>query len=160
MAALTMGALVGGLVGALLPLPAAGDAAISDGTLPVPPRAAMQRYSEADFAKLRDGALWGGSTTAQGSPATVSSWRLLGVVTGPVQAALVESSQKQFRVLSGQPLPDGSLLLRVNSGGIEFERGKCPFQRSLYSPVDVPIATSNCPASNNATPPNRSKPSE
>jgi hypothetical protein len=160
LAAATAGCLLGCIIGALWPLPPADASGIEDGPLPLPARAAMQRYAEADFAKLRDGRLWTGSAAGQDRSARVSSWRLLGVVTRPAPAALVEANRKQVSVAVGQALPDGTILRSVNSEAIEFERDNCPFQRSLYSVEDVPVATPDCPATNAANPKTRANPSE
>ena len=158
--AASTGCLLGGLVGVLWPLPSPVVSGMEDRPMLSPARAAMQRYSEGDFATLRDGRLWSGSAGAQSQSETVRSWRLLGVVIRPMLAALVEADRKQVRIGIGQPLPDGTILRNVSEAAIEFERDNCTFQRSLYSREDVPIATADCPASNNANPPTRSTPSE
>ena len=158
--AASTGCLLGGLLGLLWPLPSPELSGMDDRPMLLPARAAMQRYSEGDFATLREGRLWSGSAGAQAQSETVRSWRLLGVVIRPMRAALVEADRKQVRIGIGQPLPDGTILRSVSEAAIEFERDNCRFQRSLYSREDVPIATADCPASNNANSPTRSTPSE
>lgn len=160
LAAVATGCLVGSLVGALWPLPAAVATGLDADPARVPSRAALVRYSEGDFATLRDGRLWTGSASGQAGSETVSNWRLVGVVTRPLRAALVEADRKQVRVAIGQPLPDGTILRSVSAEAIEFERNSCVFQRSLYSREDEPIPTPNCPATNTATPTTQSTPSE
>lgn len=158
-AAAAAGCLLGALIGLLWPLPAPIALKGDDGPLPLPARAALQRYSEADFALLRDGRLWTGSATAQAGSAKVRSWRLLGVVIRPSGAALVEADRKQARVTLGQALPDGALLRSVSADGIEFERNNCLFKRPLYSLEDIPITSPDCQLPRNAKPPIRSTPS-
>lgn len=157
--AATAGCLLGIVLGVLWPLPLPAAAGAAQGPMQVPARAAMQRYSEGDFALVRDGRLWTGSAVAQGGSATVVSWRLLGVVTGPMRAALVEAGGKQVSIAAGQPLPDGTILRSVSSQAIGFERNSCLFQRSLYTKEDVPIATAKCPVAT-TTPQSQPTPSQ
>lgn len=158
--AASAGCLLGGLLGLLWPLPSPVVSGMDDRPMLLPARAAVQRYSEGDFATLRDGRMWSGSAGAQAQSGTVRTWRLVGVVIRPMRAALVEVDRKQLSIGIGQPLPDATILRRVSEAAIEFERDNCPFQRSLYSREDVPIATADCPASNNANSPTQSTPSE
>lgn len=150
--AATAGAILGALLGALWPLPVANASGMTDDPMVLPPRSVVLRYAEEDFTSLRDGRLWASSASGQAASATVRSWRLLGVVTRPVGVALVEVDLKSVRVPIGQPLPDGTILRSVNAVAIVFDRDNCLFERSLYSLDDVPIATPDCPATNNATP--------
>ncbi|MES2857697.1 MAG: hypothetical protein V4704_00775 [Pseudomonadota bacterium] len=156
--AATAGSLLGVVLGVLWPLPSPAASGAVEDAMRVPARAAMERYSEGDFAVLRDGRLWTGSAVAQAGSATVATWRLLGVVTGPARAALVEAGGKQVSVGVGQPLPDGTILRSVSAEAIGFERNACLFQRALYSKEDVPIATAKCPAANNT--PTQSTPNQ
>lgn len=160
LAAAAMGCLLGSLVGLLWPLPPPVVSAMDDGPLRLPTRAAMERFSEADFTLLRDGRMWSGSASGQARSETVRSWRLVAVVTRPLLAALVEAERKQVRVAIGQALPDGTILRSVSAEAIEFERDNCRFRRSLYSRQDEPISTSECPVTNNSNPPTQSTPSE
>lgn len=160
LAAAAMGCLLGSLVGLFWPLPPTVVSGMDDGPLRLPTRAAVERYSDADFANLRDGRMWSGSASGQAQSETVRSWRLVGVVTRPLLAALIEADRKQIRVAIDQALPDGTILRSVSAEAIEFERDNCRFQRSLYSREDEPISTSGCPVTNNANPPKRSTPSE
>lgn len=157
--AATAGSLLGVMLGMLWPLASSVESGVAEEPIRIPARAAMERYSEADFSTLRDGRLWAGSAVGQGGSAKVASWRLLGVVTGPTRAALVEAGGKQASIGVGQPLPDGSVLRSVSAEAIGFERSACLFERSLYSKEDVPIASTNCPAANN-NPPTQSTPSQ
>lgn len=143
------GVALGGIVGLLWPAePLSGDVADDPG-LVVPTRQQMARYSEADFAKLRDGRLWSGSGSGQSGDAKLSGWRLLGVVAGPAQTAFVQvdGGRDVQHVVAGEVLPDGSTLIAVAPGGIEFERRGCRFQRALYAAQDVVIAGPGCEAS-------------
>lgn len=143
------GAALGAGIGLLWPAEPLADGVADDAALVVPTRQQLARYNEADFAKLRDGRLWTGSGPAQSGDARLSGWRLLGVVAGPAQTAFVQvdGGRDVQQVVVGEALPDGSSLLAVTAGGIEFERRGCRFQRALYAAQDVAIAGPGCEAS-------------
>lgn len=139
------GMLLGVLGGLLWPLPSAVPGASSETRLAVPPRAALERYRDADFAALRSGSLWSGSGPAQGGSPKIGTWKLLGVVLHPQGGALVQAENRQLRIGIGQPLPDGGVLLGVTAGSVEFRLGQCNYRRSLYAAADVPLPTEDCP---------------
>lgn len=140
------GLLLGVAGGLLWPLPNVAVAKADELSVAVPSRAALSRYSDADFSRVRDGTLWSGSTGAQAGSAKVSNWRLLGVLLRPWHAALVEAEKKQSRVGVDQALPDGAILRRVTAEGIEFERKGCHFRQPLYLADEVPIPSAGCSA--------------
>jgi hypothetical protein len=146
--ALAAGAVAGlllGVAGGLLwPLPAATAPAAGDLQLALPTRAALARYSDADFAALRNSPLWSGSAGGQAAGANMKSWRLLGVVTRPTGAALVQVDNRQLNVPVGAQLPDGAQLVAVGPNAVLFRRGDCDFRRTLYATADVALPTEGC----------------
>lgn len=143
------GVLLGLGVGLAWPLPDVQPPAGGDMQLAVPSRSALERYSEGDFAKLRSGTLWSGSGAAQAGSPMISTWRLLGVVLRPAGAALIQSDNRQLRVVIGDALPDGGTLLVVRADSVEFRQGQCRYRRSLYAPADQPLPGDGCPSAPN-----------
>lgn len=151
--AVSVGAAAGlllGLAGGLAwPLPRAQGPASGELRLAVPPRSALERYSEADFAALRSGTLWSGSGAAQAGSSKMTTWRLLGVVLRPAGVALIQADNRQMRVAVGAALPDGGTLLAVRADSVEFQQGQCNYRRALYSPADQPLPGDGCPSAPN-----------
>ena len=143
-AASLAGCLLGIAIGLAWPVPDRSPSNAEDLSASVPSRAAMQRYSEADFSKIRDGDLWTGSAGAQQTSAKLSNWQLRGVLLRPVHAAMVEAEKKQVRVVVGGALPDGAILQRVSADYIEFTRKRCTYRRPLYSSDDIALPSAGC----------------
>lgn len=151
--AVVVGAAAGvllGLVGGLSwPLPRVQGSASGEIRLAVPPRSALERYSDADFAALRSGTLWTGSGAAQAGAPKMSTWRLVGVVLRPAGVALIQADNRQLRAGVGDALPDGGTLLAVRADSVEFKQGQCNYRRALYSPADQPLPSDGCPSATN-----------
>lgn len=102
--------------------------------------AALARYDEVLFARIRDRPVWSGSASAPGAagaPARVQ-WRLAAIADGPRPVALVfpEGSASAVRIMAGDALPDAGKVIEVTARSIRFERAGCEFERALYSEVD------------------------
>jgi hypothetical protein len=145
-----------GLAGGLAwPLPRVPGPTGGEIRLAVPPRSALERYSEADFAALRSGTLWSGSGATQAGSRKISTWRLLGVVLRPAAVALIQAGNRQLRIGVGEGLPDGGTLLAVRADSVEFQQGQCNYRRALYSPADQPLPSDGCPSAPNNDAANR-----
>ena len=142
------GLAIGTVAGLLWPAPPSARQDAPDAPLSVPGRQELARFHEADFAKLRDGRLWGGSSRGQPGSAKLSGWRLLGVLAGSAQTAFVQADRAAEirQVTVGEALPDGTELLGVTAGGIDFQRNGCRFRRALYATEDVAIPSAGCDA--------------
>lgn len=145
-AAAAVGAIVGLIGGLAWPLPSVPSHGGGGLQLAIPPRSALDRYSEADFARLRNTTLWAGSAPAQGGTANMPSWQLVGVVLRPVPAALVKAENRQLRVAVGEALPDGTRLLAVRADAVDFMQGQCSYRRPLYGSADQPLPLAGCPS--------------
>lgn len=138
------GALLGLAGGLVWPLPAVPKSAAGDLQVVLPPRAALERYVEADFAVVRNSSLWSGSAGAQAGSATMPSWRLLGVVLRPEGVALVQADNRQSRVPVGAELPDGAQLVGVEGDAVVFRRAGCDYRRTLYATTDEALPSDGC----------------
>lgn len=145
-AAALAGCLLGIAIGMAWPVPDPAPSNAEDLSVSIPSRAAVQRHSEADFSRVRDGDLWSGSAGGQQTSAKLSNWKLRGVLLRPVHAAMVEAEKKQVRVVVGDALPDGATLQRVSADYIEFTRKRCTYRRPLYSSDDIALPSAGCSA--------------
>ena len=144
--ALMAGLLLGGVLGAAWPVPAATAPADAEAVFALPDPANLRRFDEARFQAVRGAAIWGAvGDGAPGSEATRPTWRLAGIILRPDPAALVAAANdpKVTQVKIGAALPGGERLERVTRGGIEFQRDGCRMHRDLYATVD-PNATAQC----------------
>lgn len=138
------GALLGLAAGLLWPLPSVPPGAAADLQVALPARGALERYSEADFAVLRNSPLWSGSAGAQAGAPNMASWRLVGVVLRPGGAALVQAENRQLSVAVGALLPDGAQLVAVGPDAVVFRRGGCDYRRQLYATADESLPSDGC----------------
>lgn len=135
---LAVGALLGLLVGVVWPVPEPVAAAAGESAWGLPAPAAIVRYDEARFAKVRGASIWGVNGTNSSAGAKRPGWRLSGIIVDPSVTALVapdgDSHVAHIRV--GDLLPGGGKVVRIGSDGLVFTRDGCTYERTLYSTVD------------------------
>ena len=155
-AAALLGLGLGTVVGLAMPIRASApdDAGKAEWTLPSP--ASLARFDEAQFARVRTAPAWG-AAAAGPEAAKAASWRLAGIITRPVPAALVMAagSKSAVRVRAGDVLPDGGKVLQVTPRAIVFERDGCRQERALYTAVAEPAGGCSPPAAAANEPPGK-----
>lgn len=137
------GVLLGLVVGLAWPVPQPPAAPASASAWGLPAPAAVGRYDEARFAKVRGAPIWGANSASAARKRP--TWRLTGIITDPVAAALVaaEGDSHVAHVKVGESLPGNGKVVRITARGLTFTRDGCTYERILYSTVD-PKETAPC----------------
>lgn len=122
--------------------PPAGSASAHQPKWRLPPPAALERSTAAQYAAT-SGVAWFGDN-GQGIAGPGAQWTLLGVVGRPDDRAIlvsVGSDPLIKRLHSGDTLPDGSKLVAVGRSGIVIDRDGCRTERPLYPSTDAAPST-------------------
>ena len=133
---LGIAAIAGLAIGAAWPPPPipkaqqAGDSAWS-----LPAADALRRVPANASAQVSQGIHWAGETGGAGEAGSQGPWKLTGIVRGPGPAALVQQATGKIGQYSeGEPLPDGSLLVRIEGDDVTIERNGCRQIHQLHRP--------------------------
>jgi hypothetical protein len=146
-AAVITGAAVGLTAGAMVAPPRAPAADGRETALSLPPASVVVRVTDGEFASVRGAAALGAATTGGVGSVKAPSWKLTGIITRPVPAALiaVDGERRVMQVRIGEPLPDGGVLQAVRGGSLRYARDACTYERTLYTVAEVPVG-GTCPA--------------
>lgn len=117
----------------------------------LPAGVALMRHDAANLEPV--GQLpWKGSSSAQADASKAPDWRLRGIVNDPVLTALVDDGQgKILRFRTGDVLPNGAALVRIESNRIEFESNGCVTELVLHKqPVPAAGQANDCSSDNHS----------
>lgn len=122
--------LVAGLLTSPSPGPSTRETAAVEWQLPA--GAALMRHDAANLQPLGQFP-WKGGASAQAEAAKAPDWYLRGIVNDPVPTALVDNGQgKILRLRTGDLLPNGASLVRVDANRIEFKANGCVSSLDLH----------------------------